>query len=125
MNYFDGVKFDVYNNFIILKSHSTKLRNICYTYSDGCTCSMDTNVAMTGSIIAIKRYSSLHSQFTVIVEGDTNGDSICDVLDCALVERTSSGNAQLDGVFAMAGDLNSDGVIDSNDYQSIINQSLI
>ena len=63
--------------------------------------------------------------YTLIVEGDTNGDSVCDVLDCADVERSSTGKADLSGAYAMAADGNADDVVDINDYQSIINKALV
>lgn len=75
----------------------------------------------TGATVDIIKDEFLHSQFTFVILGDTNGDGVCDVLDCFDIERTSNGNMELSGVFAEAADINDDDVIDAADYQSIIN----
>ncbi len=85
---------------------------------------MNTPYAGTGSVIDVYKDGELHSQFTLVVWGDTNGDSVCDALDCSDVERVSNGNAELSGVFAEAGDVNDDGVIDIADYQATVNKAL-
>ena len=78
----------------------------------------------TGTIITVFDGNEYIGDFTLVVEGDTNGDSICDVLDVFDVERASNGNAELDGAYALAGDSNNDNVIDITDYQSIVNKAM-
>ncbi len=63
--------------------------------------------------------------YTVVVEGDTNGDSVCDVLDCMQVEMARVGNIELTGVYLTAGDMNSDKRITISDYGTILNKAII
>lgn len=92
--------------------------------SDSVTYSMNTAYAGTGAVVDVMKDGALHSQYTLVVNGDTNGDSVCDVLDCFDVERTANGNGELSGVYAEAGDTNGDGVIDIVDYQAIVNKAV-
>ncbi len=92
--------------------------------SDDITCSADTSYAGTGVVLSILKNGTFHSQYTLIVNGDTNGDSVCDVLDCVDVERAANGKGSLSGVYAQAGDFDSDSVIDAMDYQAIINKAI-
>ena len=77
----------------------------------------------TGSTVTITD-GEVSTEYTLVVEGDTNGDSICNVLDVVDIERASKGNADLSGAYAMAADNNSDDVIDITDYQNIVNKAL-
>ncbi len=77
----------------------------------------------TGSIVAVTD-GDVTTEYTLIVNGDTNGDSACDVLDCFDVERASNGNGDLTGAYAMAADSNSDEVVDVTDYQNVVNKAL-
>ena len=84
----------------------------------------ETELFGTGSTVKIFENGKYLSEYTIIVDGDTNGDSVCDALDCFDVELASNGNAELDGAYALAGDSNSDNVIDISDYQSIVNKAI-
>ena len=77
----------------------------------------------TGTIISVFDGADCIGDFTLVVEGDTNGDSVCDVLDCAQVARVSNGFGELEGAYAMAADSNADDVIDINDYQAVVNRA--
>ncbi|MGN1315872.1 MAG: dockerin type I domain-containing protein [Acutalibacteraceae bacterium] len=63
-------------------------------------------------------------EFTLVVSGDINGDSVCDVLDCAAVQVVSSGHGTFVGAYSIAADSNSDGMVDVIDYQAIVNKAL-
>ena len=78
----------------------------------------------TGSTVTVFDGNNYLGDYTIIVEGDTNGDSICNVLDIFEVERASNGHIDLSGVYAMAADSNSDDIIDINDYQAVVNKAL-
>ena len=94
-----------------------------YFYDSTVTSSSKYNYVGTGDVITvINDYYVM--EFTCVVRNDINGDSVCNVLDVFDVERASNGNAELDGAYALAGDSNSDDVIDITDYQSIVNQAL-
>lgn len=78
----------------------------------------------TGSIITVFDGNDISSEYTLVVEGDVNGDSVCDVLDAMHVALVSNGHRTLDGAYAMAADSNSDDMVDVNDYQSIVNKAV-
>ena len=77
----------------------------------------------TGSTVTVTD-GEVSTEYTLVVEGDTNGDSVCDIFDCFDVERASNGNVELSGVYAMAADSNSNDAVDATDYQSIVNKAL-
>ena len=78
----------------------------------------------TGTIISVYDNDVHIGDYTLIVSGDVNGDSVCDVLDCAQVALVKNGHKTLDDVYALAADVNMDEVIDINDYQEIVNITL-
>ena len=59
--------------------------------------------------------------FTLIVNGDINGDSVCDVIDAAQVIRTVNEQSELSGCYAVAADTNEDDEITIEDYSEIVN----
>ena len=62
------------------------------------------------------------AEYTLVVRGDVNGDSVCDVLDLMLIELARTNNRNLDGVYLSAGDLAENGVIDDDDFNAIVNK---
>ena len=79
----------------------------------------------TGSQLQIQDAdASTETTYTLIVEGDVNGDSAVDVLDASGVEQTSNSHRELTGNYYLAGDSNRDGVIDIVDYQAVVNSVL-
>ncbi len=92
-------------------------------YGATVTSSSESNYVGTGDVITVDD-GYFKMEFTCIVRNDANGDSACDVIDCAVLERVSSNNQTLDGVYAMAADNNADNKVDINDYQTIVNTAL-
>lgn len=88
---------------------------------DGEPVSSSTVCYGTGSVIEIYDGETLVDRYSVIVSGDTNGDSVCDALDAAQVAMAANGVCALDSVYKIAGDRNDDKVVDINDYQAIVN----
>ena len=78
----------------------------------------------TGSNVAVFEEEAQFGDFTLVVNGDTNGDSVCDALDAAQVALASNGHETLDGAYAMAADSNYDDIVDINDYQQIVNKAV-
>ena len=78
----------------------------------------------TGTIITVTDGGKKLGDFTLIVIGDVNGDSVCDVIDAAQVASVSSAFNTLSGAYQLAADFNSDGLIDATDYQAIVNRSI-
>ena len=90
-------------------------------YVDGNHITDATDYYGTGSVVEIYDGDTLVDSYTMVVNGDTNGDSVCDALDAALVALVSNGNQTIAGVYKMAADDNDDNVVDINDYQAIVN----
>ena len=120
----EDAEVDLKSGVIYTDVGGVKANKFFQNTSEGVDVSMDTDYTCTGTVVSIDLWSSLNSQFVLVVNGDTNGDGICDVLDCFEVERISNGNADLSGVYAEAGDNNNDGIIDITDYQSIVNKAI-
>ena len=78
----------------------------------------------TGTIISVYDNDVHIGDYTLIVSGDVNGDSVCDVLDCAQVALVANGHKTLDYYYEWAADVCYDEVIDINDYQEIVNITL-
>ena len=78
----------------------------------------------TGSIISVFDGDEYIGDFTLVVEGDVNGDSVCDALDAMQVALASNGHKTLDGAYALAADSNADDIVDANDYQAIVNRAV-
>lgn len=76
----------------------------------------------TGTVITLFNGANYVGDFTLVVEGDINGDSVCDALDAAQLALVSNGMETIDGAHALAADSNTDDVVDVNDYQAIINK---
>ena len=75
----------------------------------------------TGSVITVVD-NGVTTEYALVVEGDTNGDSVCDALDAWQVGLASNGHETLNGAYAMAADSNLDDIVDISDYQSIVNR---
>ncbi len=78
----------------------------------------------TGTIITVFAGEEYIGDYTLIVEGDIDGDSVCDAIDAMMAERVSNGHGTLEGAYALAADGNVDGVVDIIDYQSLVNRAL-
>ena len=83
-----------------------------------------TNYFGTGSLFYIYENGVVAESYTVIVEGDVNGDSVVDVLDASAVEKATNSHKELTGNYRLAGDSNRDGMIDVVDYQSVVNRAI-
>ena len=122
---------DYENKLIFLsKDCVTSLDDILYVpsssmaFAEASHISGDNVFLGTGSIVTVFDGNDISSEYTVIVEGDTNGDSVCDVLDTLSVAKVSNGHTSFDGAYAIAADSNADDIIDINDYQDIVNKAV-
>ena len=79
----------------------------------------------TGSKLKVLTTSGiLVAEYTLVVRGDVNGDSVCDVLDCMLVELARSNQATLEGAYYVAANLAEDDRIDTDDFSAVVNRGL-
>ncbi len=78
----------------------------------------------TGTVITVFDGGEYVGEFTLIVSGDVNGDSVCNVIDCSLAQLAANGHSSLTGAYKTAADGNSDGTVDVTDYQSIVNKAV-
>ena len=58
--------------------------------------------------------------YTLVVQGDINGDGVCDVFDCTLADMAANGYATVDGAFLEAGDFDYDSEVSVYDLQQIV-----
>ncbi len=80
----------------------------------------------TGSVIKVlDENENILEEYELIIQGDNNGDSIIDVLDCMLAMLgATNGNGEVLTAYDLATDLAEDGQIDMNDYSAIVNLAL-
>lgn len=78
----------------------------------------------TGTIITVFDGNEYIGDFTLIVEGDLNGDSVCDVLDAAAAQLYSAGfhEPTQNEIYAANGCISDE--IDVNSYQNVVNVCL-
>ncbi len=75
----------------------------------------------TGTSITMQK-DGVDTEYTVVINGDTNGDSVVDALDAAQVALVTNGQKTIDGAYKMAADSNLDDEISIEDYQAIVNK---
>ncbi len=82
-----------------------------------------TNLCGTGSIVSFRTNNVIYD-YTLIVNGDLDGDSAIDVLDITLAERYSNGHGTptAEQIYAAAGYAAEK--IDANNLQNIVNRAL-
>ncbi len=85
----------------------------------------ENNYCGTGSKIRIVgEDGALVKAYTLIVSGDLNGDSVCDTLDCMLMQLSFNDTEILKNEFFIAADVDENNVIEMNDFQSIVNKMI-
>lgn len=89
------------------------------SYSNG-----NENFYGTGSSVVVYLNGKPDSVFNLVVYGDLNGDSVCDVLDCVELEKAANKHTTLSGNTFSAADMNNNNKIDSRDYQNAVNKAL-
>lgn len=131
---------------INIKNTATANYNSCVIFTNAFTCSNISNLLTasgtttisatpsysvsaqnlygTGSSLSIYNGSEHIYDMTVIVNGDLNGDSICDVLDVTLAEKAANERYKptTHEIYAANGTVSDS--IDINSYQSVVNTAL-
>jgi hypothetical protein len=77
----------------------------------------------TGTSITFENQGVVE-EYKVIVKGDLNGDSVCDVLDCMLAELIRTGNCEAtqEQIYAANNDIADKVTVE--DFQNVINWAL-
>lgn len=80
----------------------------------------------TGSVISMfdAETGEYIKSVNIVIPGDVNGDSVCNVIDCSQVEIASNGLTTLTGLYFDAGNLDYKDEITVEDYSAIVNLSL-
>ncbi len=78
----------------------------------------------TGSTVTVFENNTFSGEYTVIVNGDLDGDGVSDVLDAILAERAANGHATLSDAQAYAANNSADTEIDAASYQNVVNRAL-
>ena len=60
----------------------------------------------------------------LIVEGDVTGDGVIDTLDCMIADIVKNGDADLTGLYYIAGNLSNDTAFDIKDVNAIVNKAI-
>ena len=125
----DKTEIDVKNNLIFTKQfvcrdfleivhineNTNYLITPSYAYQNNCWYG-------TGSQLQIQDINtSSEIIYTLIVEGDINGDSAVDVLDAYTVSLVANGHKQLTDAYFLSADTNSDEEITIEDYAQVVN----
>lgn len=78
----------------------------------------------TGSSFIVYTNGVPNTTFQIVVYGDINGDSICNVIDCFEVEKAANEHKELIDIYSLAADTDQNGIIDATDYQDIVNRAM-
>ena len=79
---------------------------------------------VTGATLTVKQNDDTTTDFTVVVEGDTNGDGVCDVLDATETELGTNGHKSFDRLQCYAANGFVSEEIDVSSYQNVVNTAL-
>lgn len=78
----------------------------------------------TGTIISIYKNGEKVSEYKIIVAGDLNGDSVCDVLDVACTELSLTNNRIPSADECYAANGNKKTIIDEASFQYVVNTAM-
>ncbi len=81
----------------------------------------DTKSYGTGSLFVVYENNLISEVYTVVIQGDINGDGVINVIDITELEKTVNGNKELTDIYLVAGDINNDSQITASDLQQILN----
>ncbi len=75
----------------------------------------------TGSQFILYNEDNTQDYYTIILQGDVNGDSAVDVLDAVEVQKAATTKTELTGNYFAAADADFDGEISAYDYSQVVN----
>ena len=79
----------------------------------------------TGSTVTVFENNVYTGDYKVIVTGDLDGDSVCDVIDASLAEKAANNKEALSREQICAANGHYSGEVDVTSYQNVVNTALI
>ncbi len=122
MNFKDNVIITPDNGFSYLKENFNIFSKSDFSVKD--IYKNELSVLATGSTLTVTQSNGETADFTIVVEGDTNGDGICDVLDVSETEIITNGHKNSDTLQRYAANGCVAENIDISSYQNVVNKAL-
>ncbi len=117
---------DYTNSLIFTDVFTCQNINNLVSTSDNTTVSIESSNAFygTGTVVALSVNGEAVHKLTIIVNGDINGDSVCDVIDLVLAARYSTNTQTPSQNEIYAANCGIAGTIDETTYQNLVNKAL-
>ncbi len=122
MNFRDNLIITPSNEFEQLKEKTGIFSNSIYSVKD--INKKDITYLTTGSTLTVTQNNGETFDFTIVVEGDVNGDGVCDVLDASETELIGNGHKNSDILQCYAANGCVAESIDVSAYQNVVNLAL-
>ena len=76
----------------------------------------------TGTKVLVKEGNNVVDVIEIAVQGDVNGDGVCDAIDCMLIQLAAAANSTrpLEGVYYTAGNITADSAITADDLSAAV-----
>lgn len=95
------------------------------TYNIEASASFDEyNYFGTGTVITLYKNEGKIAEYTIVINGDLDGDSVCDALDIALAEMSISGSKTPSAIECYAANGSNKGTIDITSFQYVVNTAI-
>ena len=122
----ENTVIDYENSLIFTDVFTCQDINNLVTVSDATTVSIDSSKSFygTGTIVTVLVNGEAVHTLTLIVNGDINGDSVCDVLDLAQAQLVSTNKKTPDALDIYAANCGIADTIDETTYQNLVNKAL-
>ena len=78
----------------------------------------------TESVLSLTGADGITTDYTVVVDGDTDCDGVSDVLDVGRIERALAGHEELTPYQCLAASSGADDELEAADYQNVVNIAL-
>ncbi len=78
----------------------------------------------TGTVISLYKDEEKIAEYTIVIDGDLDGDSVCDALDVALTEMSMSGNKTPSAIECYAANGSNKETIDISSFQYVVNTAI-
>ena len=122
---------DTENNVIFSEASVCQdIESICKTAED-VTCTIEASVSFgdiqylgTGSVISLYRNDEKVAEYTIIINGDLDGDSVSDTLDIALAEMSMTGSRNPSATECYAANGSNKESIDISSLQYVVNTAI-